>query len=157
MGIKAGQVLFLPDVRPRQHTPEMAALYEGRDFLRSPLAGKFTSFVGTRTDPFTGEHRHHNGVDIKAPFNALVAASADGTVSLAGWNSGFGKCVIIDHAQGYRTLYGHLNVILVHQGQQVKQFQYIGKVGMTGRTTGPHLHFTIWKDGQLRNPLKYLW
>jgi murein DD-endopeptidase MepM/ murein hydrolase activator NlpD len=157
LGLRAGQVLFLPDVRPRQYTPEMAQLYEGRDFLRSPLAGKFTSFVGTRTDPFTGEKRHHNGVDIKAPFNSLVAASADGRVALAGWNSGFGKCVIIDHAKGYRTLYGHLNSILVRQGEQVKQFQYIGRVGMTGRTTGPHLHFTIWKDGKLQNPLKYLW
>jgi LysM repeat protein len=157
LGLKAGQVLFLPDARPRQYTPEMAQLYEGRDFLRSPLAGKFTSFVGVRTDPFTGAKRHHNGVDIKAPFNSLVAASAAGKVVLAGWNDGFGKCVIIDHDKGYRTLYGHMNVILVHQGEEVKQFQYIGRVGMTGRTTGPHLHFTIWKDGKLQNPLKYLW
>lgn len=156
-GLRPGEVLFLPGARPRQFTPAMQALYAGRDFFRSPLAGQFTSFVGVRVDPFTGAQRHHNGVDIRAKFNALVAAAADGTVSLAGWNDGFGKCVIIDHEQGYRTLYGHLNAILVHPGQRVKQFQYIGRVGMTGRTTGPHLHFTIWKDGKLQNPLKYLW
>ena len=156
-GLRPGEVVFLPGARPRQFTPAMQSLWEGRDFFRSPLAGRFTSFLGTRTDPFTGEHKHHNGVDIRAPFNALVAASADGTVSLAGWNGGFGKCVIVEHGNGYRTLYGHLNAILVHQGQHVSQYQYIGRVGMTGRTTGPHLHFTIWKNGKLQNPLKYLW
>jgi murein DD-endopeptidase MepM/ murein hydrolase activator NlpD len=76
---------------------------------------------------------------------------------LAGWNSGFGKCVIIEHANGLRTLYGHLNTVMVHVGQKVKRNQYIGRVGSTGRTTGPHLHFTIWKDGKLQDPLKYLW
>lgn len=113
--------------------------------------------MGTRVDPFTGEKRFHNGVDIRAPFNALVAAAADGTVALAGWNDGFGKCVVIDHAQGYRTLYGHLNAILVHVGETVKQHQLIGRVGMTGRTTGPHLHFTIWKNKKVQDPMKYLW
>ena len=157
MGLRPGEVVFLPGARPRQFTPAMLALWQGRDFFRSPLAGHFTSFVGVRVDPFTGEKKHHNGVDIRAPFNALVAAAADGTVSLAGWNGGFGKCVIVDHASGYRTLYGHLNAILVKPGQHVSQYQYVGRVGMTGRTTGPHLHFTIWKNGKLQNPLKYLW
>lgn len=156
-GLRPGQVLFLPKGRPRQYTPKMKDLYEGRDFIRSPLAGRFTSFVGIRTDPFTGAKHEHNGVDIAAPFNTLVAAAAAGKVVLAGWNDGFGKCVIIDHDRGYRTLYGHLNVILVHRGERVRQFQYIGRVGMTGWTTGPHLHFTIWKNGKLQNPLKYLW
>lgn len=157
LGPRSGQVLFLPGVAPKQLTPEMQAIYDQRNFFRSPLAGKYTSLLGTRHDPFTGFSKHHNGVDIKAPFNSLVAAAADGTVSLAGWNSGFGKCVIIEHADGYRTLYGHLNTILVKQGQKVKQYQFIGRVGSTGRTTGPHLHFTIWKNGSLQNPLKYLW
>jgi murein DD-endopeptidase MepM/ murein hydrolase activator NlpD len=155
--LNPGQLLILPGVRPRPLNPDMQAIYDRRNQLRSPLAGKYTSLVGTRTDPFTGSVRHHNGVDIKAPFNSLVAASAAGTVSLAGWNSGFGKCVIIEHGNGLRTLYGHLNTVLVKQGEKVKQFQYIGRVGSTGRTTGPHLHFTIWKDGKIQDPLKYLW
>jgi len=157
MGLRPGEVVFLPGARPRQFTPAMQALWEGRDFFRSPLAGRFTSFVGVRVDPFTGEKKHHNGVDIRAPFNALVAAAADGTVSLAGWNGGFGKCVVIEHANGLKTLYGHMNTLLVHVGEKVKQHQFIGRVGATGRTTGPHLHFTIWKDGKLQDPLKYLW
>lgn len=157
LGLRPGQVLFVPGVAPKQLTPEMQAIFAQRNFFRSPLAGKYTSLLGTRHDPFTGVTKHHNGVDIKAPFNSLVAAAADGTVSLAGWNGGFGKCVIIEHAQGYRTLYGHMNTILVKPGQKVKQYQFIGRVGTTGRTTGPHLHFTIWKDGLIQNPLKYLW
>jgi murein DD-endopeptidase MepM/ murein hydrolase activator NlpD len=156
-GPQVGQVLFLPNAKPRQFTPEMAELYEGREFFRSPLAGVYTSLLGGRVDPFTGDYRVHNGVDIKAPFNALVAAAADGRVVEAGWKGGYGKSVVINHKDGYRTLYGHMNVILVKAGQDVKQHQYIGKVGMTGRTTGAHLHFTIWRNGKLRDPLKYLW
>lgn len=155
--LREGQVLFLPGARPKPLNTEMAAIYDRRNQIRSPLAGRYTSLLGTRTDPFTGAVRHHNGVDIKAPFNSLVAAAAAGTVTLAGWNGGFGKCVIIDHPNGLRTLYGHMNTILVHVGQKVKRNQYIGRVGSTGRTTGPHLHFTIWKDGKLQDPLKYLW
>jgi LysM repeat protein len=155
--LRPGQVLLLPGVKPKPLNKEMAGIYKRRSLLRSPLAGHYTSLLGTRVDPFTGEAKHHNGVDIKAPFNSLVAAAADGTVILAGWNGGFGKCVVIDHADGLRTLYGHLNTVLVHVGQKVKQHHFIGRVGATGRTTGPHLHFTIWKDGKLQDPLKYLW
>jgi murein DD-endopeptidase MepM/ murein hydrolase activator NlpD len=156
-GLKAGQILFVLGASPKRLSPPMAELFEARSFIRSPLAGAYTSLMGYRVDPFNDEKRLHNGVDIRAPFNALVAAAADGVVSLAGWNGGYGKCVIIEHHNGFRTLYGHLNVILVRQGQRVKQHQYIGKVGMTGRTTGPHLHFTVWKDGKIQDPLKYLW
>jgi hypothetical protein len=157
LGLRPGQVLFLPGAGPKQLTVPMQQLFAQRDFFRSPLAGRYTSMMGQRVDPFTGVIRFHNGVDIGAPFNSLVAAAADGVVILAGWNDGFGKCIIITHAQGYRTLYGHLNAILVHVGQKVKQHQLIGRVGMTGRTTGPHLHFTIWKNNKVQNPLKYLW
>lgn len=156
-GLAPGEVLFIPKATPRQLTPEMEVLFANRRFFRSPLAGKYTSLLGVRTDPFTGDYKVHNGVDIKAAFNSLVAAAADGKVTSAGWNGGFGKAVVIEHANGFRTLYGHLNAILVKPGQQVKQYQFIGKVGMTGRTTGAHLHFSIWKDGKLQNPLKYLW
>ena len=113
--------------------------------------------MGTRLDPFTGAVSHHNGVDIKADYNELVGASAAGTVIYAGWNGGFGKCIKIDHHNDYVTLYGHLNAILVHVGEQVKQHQIIGKVGATGRATGPHLHFTVYYKGQAKNPLEFLW
>lgn len=157
LGAAVGQVLFVPGKAPEQLTQPMHQLIAQRDFFRSPLAGRFTSMMGRRVDPFTGVIRFHNGVDIGAHFNTPVGVAADGTVVFADWNGGFGKCVIVRHAQGYKTLYGHLNQILVHVGERVKQHQIIGRVGMTGRTTGPHLHFTIWKNNKLQDPLKYLW
>jgi murein DD-endopeptidase MepM/ murein hydrolase activator NlpD len=70
---------------------------------------------------------------------------------------GYGKAVIINHSQGYRTLYGHLSVIYVRPGQRVNPGRLVGKVGSTGWSTGPHLHFTIWHNGRLINPMQVLW
>lgn len=157
LGLKPLQLLFIPGAKPKQLGEELGEVYKKRSVLRSPLNGRYTSLMGTRSDPFTGATTHHNGVDIKAAYNEPVSAAAAGTVISAGWNGGFGKCVKIDHHNGYVTLYGHLNSILVHTGQQIKQFQVIGKVGSTGRATGPHLHFTIYYEGVARNPLEFLW
>jgi murein DD-endopeptidase MepM/ murein hydrolase activator NlpD len=156
-GLRPGQILFLPRAKPHEFTAPMAALYATRNTLRSPLGGGYTSHEGYRVDPFTGERRFHNGVDIRAKFNEYVGAAGDGVVESAGWAGGYGKCIILRHANGYKTLYGHLNAILVHVGKKVKQHQIIGRVGMTGRTTGPHLHFTVWLNGKLQDPTKYLW
>jgi len=157
LGLKPGQLLFLPGAKPRQLGPKLSDDYKRRSILRSPLKGRYTSTMGTRSDPFTGAVSHHNGVDIKAAYNELVYSAAAGTVIMAGWNAGFGKCVKIDHHNGYVTLYGHLNSILVHQGQELKGFQVLGKVGSTGRATGPHLHFTIYYQGKAKNPLDFIW
>jgi murein DD-endopeptidase MepM/ murein hydrolase activator NlpD len=156
-GLKPGELLFIPGAKPRLLSDEMGKLYARRRLFRSPLSGTYTSLVGERHDPFTGDVKRHNGVDIRAPFNAWVSAPASGKVSLAGWNGGYGKCVIIDHGNGYKTLCGHLNTVLVKQGQHVRQGQMIGRVGSTGRTTGPHLHFTIYLKNKVQDPLKYLW
>jgi murein DD-endopeptidase MepM/ murein hydrolase activator NlpD len=155
--LSAGQVLFIPGGHPRQLSPAMRQLFQQRRLFRSPLQGVYTSLVGERIDPFTGEKKLHNGVDIRAAFNSLVCAAAGGKIVLAGWNGGFGKCVIISHGNGYKTLYGHLNAILVHSGQRVRQGQAIARVGVTGRTTGPHLHFTVYLNNRVKDPLKYLW
>lgn len=157
IGMATGKLLFLPGAKPKPLSEEMRALYAQREVFRSPLKGRYTSLVGVRFDPFTGDAKHHNGVDIKAPFNDLVAAAAEGVVLSAGWNGGLGKAVRLRHAGGYETVYGHLNSILVKPGQTVKQHQFIARVGATGRTTGPHLHFTIYKNGKVQDPLKYLW
>ncbi len=157
LGLRQGQLLFIPGAKPRQLKAGMASIFEKRRLFRSPLAGHYTSLVGSRSDPFTGAAKHHNGVDIKAPFNALVGAAADGKVILAGWNAGYGKCVRLDHGNGYETVYGHLNMINVKLGQKIKQHQIIGRVGQTGRATGPHLHFTIYEQGKVKNPLEFLW
>ena len=156
-GLREGQVLFIPGAKPGLVSKDMENQFAKRKIFRSPLEGRYTSLIGSRRDPFTGVTKRHNGVDIKAKFNAPVAAAAGGTVIFSGWKGGYGKCVIIKHKDGYQSLYGHLNKIHVRVGQKITQHHPVGKVGMTGRTTGPHLHFTIWKDKKLKDPLQYLW
>ncbi len=127
-------------------------------FLRSPL--KFTrissGYSKSRLHPLLGERRPHLGVDYAAPAGTPVWAIADGTVSSAGWNGGYGKQVVLKHGMGYQSLYGHLNRILpgIHKGKHVRQKQIIGYVGSTGLSTGPHLDFRLTKNGIYRNPLK---
>ena len=102
-----------------------------------------TSCVGYRFHPITGEWKYHSGMDIGCAYGDTVWASDGGTVSLAEWNGGYGNCVMINHGNGYYTLYGHLSSIGVSYGQTVSQGQAIGNVGSTGNSTGPHLHFEI--------------
>ncbi len=102
-----------------------------------------TSCVGNRYHPITGAWKYHSGMDIGACYGDTVWASDSGTVSLAGENGGYGLCVMIDHGNGYYTLYGHLSSIAVSQGQGVGRGQTIGYVGSTGVSTGAHLHFEI--------------
>ena len=102
-----------------------------------------TSCVGNRFHPVTGVWKYHSGMDIGASYGDTVWASDGGTVSLAGENGGYGNCVMIDHGNGYYTLYGHLSSIAVSKGQTVGKGDTIGYVGSTGVSTGPHLHFEI--------------
>lgn len=106
-----------------------------------------TSRFGERTHPVTGERKNHNGLDIGAGYGSAVTAADSGTVTLAGVNGGYGNCVMIDHGNGYVTLYGHLSSIIVSEGESVSQGQVIGYVGDTGITTGPHLHFEVRTGG----------
>lgn len=102
-----------------------------------------TSVVGYRYHPISGEWKYHSGMDIGCQYGDSVWASDAGNVIIAGVNGGYGNCVMIDHNNGYYTLYGHLSSIGVSVGQSVSQGQYIGAVGSTGVSTGPHLHFEI--------------
>lgn len=103
------------------------------------------------------DYPHHNGIDLAAPYGTAVYAAAGGTVSLAGWYGEYGRCVIIDHADGSQTLYAHNSSLTVSRGQTVKQGQQIAKVGSTGNSTGNHLHFEIRsKDGAFLDPLVYM-
>lgn len=116
-----------------------------------------SSGYGTRIDPITKtESAFHTGLDIPAPTGTSVLASADGTVIRAGWNSGFGNCVIIQHKNGVQTLYGHNSALVVKTGDVVKQGQAIAKVGSTGRSTGPHCHFEFRIKGKHVDPSPYL-
>jgi len=156
-GLKKGDVLFIPDARPVILTKQMKHLYDLRNALQSPLGGAYTSGYGVRIDPFTRRRRFHNGLDIRVSIGTPVGAAADGVVIAAGWAGGYGKMIKIRHYNGYTTLYGHLSRIYVRIGQRVKRGQIIGRSGNTGRTTGPHLHFTVWYKGKPVNPALFLW
>ncbi len=102
-----------------------------------------TSRAGNRYHPLFGEWRYHSGLDIGADYGTAVNAADSGVVIMAYWNGGYGNCVMIDHGNGYYSLYGHLSAYAIYQGQQVNKGQTIGYVGDTGWATGPHLHFEV--------------
>lgn len=116
----------------------------GSGSFRWPVSCTYiTSCVGYRYHPVSGEWKYHSGMDIGCQYGDSVWASDGGTVCLAGVNGGYGNCVMIDHGNGYYTLYGHLSSIACSNGQAVSQGTVIGYVGSTGVSTGPHLHFEI--------------
>jgi murein DD-endopeptidase MepM/ murein hydrolase activator NlpD len=121
-----------------------------------PVAGWLTSSFGNRRDPFTGGSDFHPGLDISASQGDEVVAPALGTVSMAGWNGAYGNMVVIDHGFGIVTKYGHLSRFAVMNGQQVNRGDTIGFVGSTGRSTSSHLHYEIWVNGKLTNPMRLL-
>ena len=98
----------------------------------------------------------HTGIDIAAPSGASVIAAADGTVIISGYSSAYGNYIVIDHRSGISTLYGHHSSNLVSKGAVVKRGQKIAKVGSTGWSTGPHLHFEVMLNGAVQNPINYL-
>lgn len=126
--------------------------------LRKPIIGDvdLSSGFGVRTDPFLGRPAMHSGLDFRSEAGDPVRATANGVVETAGWSGGYGKLVEIDHGNGYSTRYGHLSEIDVRVGQQIKIGQIIGKVGSTGRSTGPHLHYETRIDGDAVDPQKFL-
>jgi murein DD-endopeptidase MepM/ murein hydrolase activator NlpD len=126
--------------------------------LRKPLAGDvdLSSGFGVRTDPFTRSPAMHTGLDLQGETGDPVRATAGGTVTSAGWSGGYGKVIDIDHGNGIATRYGHLSSIDVQVGQSVKIGQIIGKVGSTGRSTGPHLHYETRVAGEAVDPNKFL-
>lgn len=117
---------------------------------------RISSLYGYRIHPITGKRRFHEGLDIAANYGNGVYAYTDGKVVQAGWNGGYGNCILIDHGNGLKTRYGHLSKFLVRVGQRVKTGERIGAVGSTGNSTGPHLHFEVIKWGRTQNPLNYL-
>lgn len=121
-----------------------------------PVWGRISSGFGKRKAPKRGASTYHKGVDFAVPIGTAVMASCGGTVTRAGWGSGYGYCVYIQHPDGRSTRYGHLSKVLVKAGQTVSQGQKIALSGNTGVSTGPHLHFEILVGGVQVNPLKYL-
>jgi murein DD-endopeptidase MepM/ murein hydrolase activator NlpD len=116
----------------------------------------FTSNFGIRSDPFVGTARMHAGVDIPGPTGTPIYATADGIVSNADRQGGYGNMVEIDHGKGIATRYGHLSRMMVQPGARVVRGQVIGLMGSTGRSTGPHLHYEVRIDGHAVNPVPFL-
>jgi len=148
--IVTGTDLFIPGAQL-----DYAKLQEiNGDLFVWPLRGPITSYFGYRRNPFNPSHRQfHDGIDISGRTGTPVRAAMTGRVSSAGWDSIFGNYIIISHHSGYRTLYGHLSRIRVRTNAYVAQNEHIGDVGNTGLSTGPHLHFTVFKNWVAVNPL----
>ena len=125
-------------------------------FFRAPIdSGRITSYYGTRKDPFNKHKKFHSGVDILAKIDTAVRAAESGTVIFAGDKGKLGKAIVIDHGNGLRTVYGHLNRFLTTNGRKVRRGEIIAGAGNTGRSTAPHLHFTVMQNGQTVDPLLY--
>lgn len=118
--------------------------------------GWLSSYFGQRTDPFTGRRVHHSGVDFAGKLGSDVVAVAAGVVTYSGKRSGYGNLVEINHGNGYSTRYGHNLKNLVAVGQTIKKGEIVAKMGTTGRSTGPHVHFEVMINGHAVNPKKYI-
>ncbi len=151
--------VFIKNKKPHSEdlSETLAKEFALRELFRSPLGGRYSSYYGRRVDPIFRTNSFHTGLDIAAAHGTPVGASRRGRVTTAGWMGGYGYAVVIEHADGYRTLYGHLSSVSVRQGAFVEAGRFIGRVGSTGLSTGPHLHFTLWRYNTLINPMKVLW
>ena len=121
-----------------------------------PVMGPITGPFGARIDPFNGEGAFHSGVDISCRYGQPIMAPADGVVTYAGFYSGYGRMIVVDHGNGITTRYGHLSGFAVTDGQSVRKGEVIGYVGMSGRSTGAHLHYEVRIHDTPVNPHKYL-
>ena len=135
---------------------DSGVMVSGSGAMIWPLAGTVTSEFGWRIHPITGAQRFHSGVDIGGDYGQSIHAAQSGTVEYAGWISGYGNAVIINHGGGITTLYGHNQSLAVSEGQSVSQGQTIAYCGSTGNSTGPHCHFEVRQNGEPVSPYAYL-
>ena len=134
---------------------------EQRDLYRAtpvgwPAPGLISSSYGYREHPMYGDEKFHSGIDISVPLESPVKSTADGIVSFAGWTPGGGNTVVVEHGHGFSTAYAHNRKTLVKVGQRVKRGDVISLSGSTGISTGPHVHYEVWKEGRHVNPNTFL-
>ncbi|HTA76642.1 MAG TPA: LysM peptidoglycan-binding domain-containing M23 family metallopeptidase [bacterium] len=157
--LRSGEVLYLPGAKYLSnrdvHWLALTALTTQKTFMK-PTTGRFADGFGKRVDPINGKILFHAGLDLAPGLGARVVAAQDGRVIWAQVRSGYGRLIILDHGKNLTTWYGHLDQILVKPQQVVQKGDLIGKVGQSGRATGPHLHFEVRLNGQPQNPLLYL-
>ena len=153
--LKAGATIFVPG--GELDTITLAEI--NGDLFRNPLKGSFryfSDFYGWRRSPFSGARSFHQGVDMVGPRGSAIYAAMEGRVSTAGWNDTYGNYVIVSHHSGYRTLYAHLDSISVTPGRWVTAATKLGTLGNTGLSTGPHLHFSVYKNNSTLNPRRLM-
>lgn len=151
--ITPGTTLFIPGARMNREDLRMAL---GELFVFPVRGARLTSPFGWRNDPFTGVRRFHAAVDLAAPQGTPIWAAKEGRVSAMGFNAVYGNFIILEHPGGFQTLYAHLHTFAVRRGDQVRQGAQIGTVGNTGLSTGPHLHFAVFRNNRAVNPLDFL-
>lgn len=151
---KNGKIELKP--LPEEKKEEGVSIKEGRlsmpKKLSLPVDGYISSKFGFRIDPIDGKRRHHNGIDIAVPEGTSIKPVLPGKVVYSGYSKGYGNCVIIEHEDGIQTVYAHNSKNLVKVGDTVTSDTVIALSGSTGRTTGPHLHFEVRKEGKPMNP-----
>ncbi|MCP4684362.1 MAG: peptidoglycan DD-metalloendopeptidase family protein [bacterium] len=137
---------------------ELASLKDRLDHTPSiwPAKGWFSRGYGMKDDPFTGYKQLHRGIDVANYNGTPIIAAADGKVTKTGSFGRMGKMITIDHGFGFVTRYGHLSSIDVKRGQRIKRGDVVGKMGSTGYSTGPHLHYEVWRNGKVLNPMNYI-
>ncbi|GHT57079.1 hypothetical protein FACS1894109_08160 [Spirochaetia bacterium] len=150
--IGAGTVLFIPGAKMKKEDLKLAL---GELFIY-PIKGRLSSPFGWRDDPISGVRRHHAALDLAAPMGTPIKAAMDGTIAVVGFDATYGNYIIISHGNSFQTMYAHLSLVSVKKGAAVLQGSKIGEVGSTGYSTGPHLHFAVYKNGRAVNPLEYL-
>lgn len=149
--LPAGKIIFVPDA-----VLDWATRQEiNGDLFTKPIRASYrlSSYYGWRSSPFSGGRSFHSGVDMAASQGTRIYAALSGRVTFAGYNATYGNYVIVTHHSGYQTLYGHMTSYTVKVGEYVDTNKLIGYVGSTGLSTGPHLHFTVMKNGKTVNPL----
>lgn len=161
-GISFGRALDITGNPVRLGASRNASIFAGRlSTYTGPFAmpsgsplryAALTSSFGMRRHPTLGGMRFHAGLDLAAPTGSPVFATSPGAVMAAGWCGGYGYCVALDNGRGMSTLFGHLSAVEVGPGEVVKAGQQIGRVGSTGRSTGPHLHYEVRRDGRPIDP-----
>ncbi|MBQ4419512.1 MAG: M23 family metallopeptidase, partial [Synergistaceae bacterium] len=142
---KPSRIVVLKDNAPSSHKS-----------YRWPVMGRINSPFGWRQHPITKRANFHTGIDIKADRGTVIRSAGSGKVVYSGWMGGYGKVLVIEHNNGQSTLYAHCSTLLVKQGESVSQSENVARVGTTGQSTGPHLHFEVRVSNSPVNPLKYL-
>lgn len=146
--IKAAEGIAETEVKLRDYIESMPTLW--------PTSGTVTSRFGDRVDPFWHITKFHSGIDIATSYGNDIKAAGNGKVTFSGYQTAYGYVVFIDHGRGVSTVYAHASRLIVKQGDEVKRGDVIAKVGNSGRSTGPHLHFEVRHDDNVVDPLKYL-